>query len=95
MPQTVAFVSARDGVGKSTLITNLGRRCPAVSEPGCPLDLCGQFGSAALLLNLRPEHTSSTLQASQATWTSIWSRPSLERHPSTLRVLAGAPSGPA
>jgi len=90
MPQTVAFVSARDGVGKSTLITNLGtalaQRFP---NQVALVDLCGQFGSAALLLNLRPEHTIIDLAGFAGDMDIDLVETFMERHASTLRVLAG------
>ncbi len=90
MPQTIAFVSARDGVGKSTLITNLGTVL-AQRHPNqiALVDLCGQFGSAALLLNLRPEHTIIDLAGFAGDMDIELVDTFMERHPSGLRVLAG------
>lgn len=53
MPQTVAVIAARDGVGKSTLTINLATALAAAApEQVVVVDLCGQFSSLPLLLNL-------------------------------------------
>jgi pilus assembly protein CpaE len=90
MPQTVAFASARDGVGKSTLVVNLaallGQQMP---DRVVLVDLCGQFGSAALLLNIKPGHTILDLASFGPDMDTELVDTFMERHSSGLRILAG------
>jgi pilus assembly protein CpaE len=90
MPQTIALLSARDGAGKSTLAVNLAT--VLVQEaPGqvALVDLCGQFGATALLLNLKPTNTIMGLASFQTDLDLDLVETFLEPHPLGIQVLAG------
>lgn len=90
MPRTIAVLSARDGVGKSTLCTNLGavlaQRFP---DEVALVDVSGQFSSSVLLLNLKPNGTIMDLAGFAAEVDLDLLDAFLVRHHSGLRVLAG------
>jgi pilus assembly protein CpaE len=90
MPVTIAMISARDGVGKSTLAANLAVTL-AGRFPGevALVDLCGQFGTVGILLNLRPTHNVVDLAGFVGEMDAELVDTFLERHASGLRVLAG------
>ena len=90
MPRTIAMLAARDGVGKSTVCTNLGAVL-AQRFPGevALVDLSGQFSSSVLLLNLKPNGTIMDLAGFAAEVDLDLVDAFLVRHHSGLRVLAG------
>jgi len=90
MPQTISLVSSRDGVGKSTLATNLATGL-AQRFPGqvVLVDLCGQFGSAELLLNVKPHGNIVDLAGFVHEMDQELVDTFLATHPSSLRVLVG------
>jgi pilus assembly protein CpaE len=90
MPQTIALLSARDGAGKSTLAANLAALL-VQEAPGqvALVDLCGQFGAAALLLNMQPTNTIMGLASFQADLDLDLVETFMESHPLGLKVLAG------
>ncbi len=88
----VAVTGAKGGVGKTTLAVNLAAALAATTgEPTLLVDLCTQFGDAALLLNLTPRRTLGDLLALP-----VEEREGevlddyLERHDCGLSLLGGA-----
>lgn len=90
MPVTVALVSARDGVGKTTVATNLatalGRKFP---DQVVLLELCGQFGAAGLLLNLNGRETVMELAGLAPELDAELVEGFVVKHPSGIGVLMG------
>ena len=93
MPMTVAVTSAKGGVGKTTIVSNLAvlfaRR---FANQVALIDFYGQFGDVALALDLRPEINIHDL----AQYTSLDAdlvETHLIRHESGLKVLAGVGQG--
>lgn len=90
MPRTIVLLAARDGVGKSTVCTNLGavlaQRFP---DEVALVDLSGQFSSSALLLNLKPNGTIMDLAGFASEVDLDLVDAFLVRHHSGLRVIAG------
>ena len=90
MPRTIVLLSARDGVGKSTLATNLGTvLAQKVPNEVVLVDLSGQFGSTSLLLNLKANGTITDLAGFAAEIDLDLVDTFLSKHKSGLRVLAG------
>ena len=91
-PHVLAVTGAKGGVGKTTLAVNLAAALAAeTGEPTVLLDLYTQFGDAALLLNLTPRRTLADLvRLDPAEIDARLLEDHLERHPSGLRLLAGA-----
>ncbi len=90
MPQTIAFLSARDGVGKSTLTANVATAF-AKDHPDevVVVDLCGQFASQALLLDLRPANNIVDLAGFATDMDVDLVETFLTPHPSGFKLLAG------
>jgi pilus assembly protein CpaE len=90
MPQTIALISARDGAGKSTLAANLAALLVQEAPDQVALvDLCGQFGAAALLLNLKPTNDIMGLANFQTDLDLDLVETFMEHHSLGIRVLAG------
>lgn len=93
VPMTVAITSAKGGVGKTTICTNLAVLF-AKRFPGqvALVDFYGQFGDVALALDLRPEQTIADLTHFGALDADLVES-HLMRHESGLKVLAGVGRG--
>ncbi|VXB69703.1 P-loop NTPase [Aeromicrobium sp. 9AM] len=87
---TVVVISAKGGVGKSTVSTNLAvglaKRAPMSTVL---VDLDVQFGDAATLLNLTPEHSIADAFGSAAAMDTLILKTFLTPHPAGFYVLAG------
>jgi pilus assembly protein CpaE len=87
---TVVVMSAKGGVGKSTVATalsvGLARRAP-MSTVLVDLDI--QFGDAATLLDLAPEHSIADAFGSAAAMDTLILKTFLTAHPAGFYVLAG------
>ncbi|NSW56057.1 MAG: response regulator [Armatimonadetes bacterium] len=91
MPQTIALLSPRDGAGKSTLAANLGAALLSHAPDKVVLvDLSGQFGSLALLLNSKPAGNVLDLAGYAMEMDLDLVETFLFSHPSGLKLLAGA-----
>ncbi len=90
--RVLAVSGAKGGIGKTTLAVNLAAALAVeTGEPTVLLDLYTQFGDAALLLNLTPRRTLADLvRLDPAELDEQLLEDHLERHPSGLRLLAGA-----
>lgn len=86
----VSVISAKGGVGKSTVATSLavglGKRAPMSTVL---VDLDVQFGDAATLLNLNPEHSIADAFGSAAALDTLILKTFLTAHPAGFYVLAG------
>lgn len=93
VPMTVAVTSAKGGVGKTTICTNLAVLF-AKRFPGqvALVDFYGQFGDVALALDLRPEQTIADLTHFGALDADLVEN-HLMKHESGLKVLAGVGRG--
>lgn len=93
VPMTVAVTSAKGGVGKTTIVTNLAVLF-AKRFPGqvVLVDFYGQFGDVALALDLRPEQTIADLTRFGALDADLVET-HLMRHECGLKVLAGIGRG--
>lgn len=93
VPMTVAVTSAKGGVGKTTICTNLAvlfaRRFPGQVAL---VDFYGQFGDVALALDLRPDQTIADLTHFGALDADLVES-HLMKHESGLKVLAGVGRG--
>ncbi len=95
VPMTIAVTSAKGGVGKTTIVSNLAVLF-AKRFPGqvALVDFYGQFGDVALALDLRPEQTIADLtNYGQLDADLVESH--LLKHESGLKVLAGVSRGQA
>jgi pilus assembly protein CpaE len=95
VPMTIAVTSAKGGVGKTTIVSNLAVLF-AKRFPGqvALVDFYGQFGDVALALDLRPEQTIADLtNFGQLDADLVESH--LLKHESGLKVLAGVGRGQA
>jgi pilus assembly protein CpaE len=90
--QVLAVSGAKGGIGKTTLAVNLAAAlATATGEPTVLLDLYTQFGDAATLLNVSPRRTLADLaRLAPEDLDARLLEDHLERHPSGLRLLAGA-----
>ena len=93
VPMTVAVTSAKGGVGKTTICTNLAVLF-AKRFPGqvALVDFYGQFGDVALALDLRPDQTIADLTHFGALDADLVES-HLIKHESGLKVLAGVGRG--
>lgn len=91
MPQTIALLSPRDGAGKSTLAANLGAALlPYAPDRVVLVDLSGQFGSLALLLNAKPTGNIIDLAGYVHEMDMELVETFMVSHSSGLKLLAGA-----
>jgi len=93
VPMSVAITSAKGGVGKTTIATNLAVLF-AKRFPGqvVLVDFYGQFGDVALALDLRPEQTIADLTRFGGLDQDLVET-HLIKHESGLKVLAGVGRG--
>lgn len=91
--KAVVVVSAKGGVGKSTIAVNLSTALARHAPQRVVLvDLDAQFGDAASLLDLDPEHSVLDAAESIAQSDTVLLKTFLTPHPRGLLVLAGSPS---
>lgn len=90
---TVVVMSAKGGVGKSTVATGLAVGLAQHAPMSTVLvDLDIQFGDAATLLDLTPEHSIADAFGSSAARDTLVLKTFLTAHPAGFYVLAGAES---
>ncbi len=91
MPITIGLVSAKDGVGKTTLATNLStlfaQRFP---DSVVLVDMYAQLGDVSVSLNLQPRSSLIDLAAHADELDPQLVESALATHKSTLRVLPGS-----
>lgn len=91
MPITIGFISAKDGVGKTTLATNISvafaQRFP---DEVVLVDVYAQLGDVSVALNLQPRSSLVDLAAYASELDSELVENALTTHKSTLKVLAGS-----
>ncbi len=91
MPATIAFISAKGGVGKTTLATNLStlfaQRFP---DSVVLVDMWAQLGDVSVSLNIQPQSSLVDLAAYASELDTELVENALCVHKSTLRVLAGS-----
>lgn len=91
--KAIVVVSAKGGVGKSTIAANLSMALARLAPQRVVLvDLDAQFGDAASLLDLEPEHSVLDAAESMAQADTVLLKTFLTPHPRGLLVLAGSPS---
>lgn len=90
MPTAMAVSAAKGGVGKTTVAVNVGvtlaQRCP---DETVLVDFYGQYGDAALVLNLSPRRNIVDLATEADNLDEELIETHLARHETGLRVLAG------
>ncbi len=91
MPITIGLMSAKDGVGKTTLATNLStifaQRFP---DSVVLVDMYAQLGDVSVSLNLQPRSSLIDLAAHADELDTQLVESALVTHKSTLRVLPGS-----
>ncbi len=91
MPITIGLISAKDGVGKTTLATNLGilfaQRFP---DQVVLMDMYAQLGDVSVSLNLKPRGSLVDLATYADELDHDLVEGALATHKSTMRVLAGS-----
>ncbi|HEU4964814.1 MAG TPA: response regulator [Bacilli bacterium] len=87
--QTVALISSKGGVGKSTISVNLGAAAARLGKSVCIVDLDLQFGDIALLLSLsNVRRNIYTLTQENNVIDSEVIKPYLLEHESGVKILA-------